>query len=40
MAAVTWSLATTIDPYFKQTATRELLSPVGAEVARWAAWGV
>ncbi|KAF8059791.1 fatty acid desaturase-domain-containing protein [Lyophyllum atratum] len=40
LAAVAWSLATTIDPYFKQTATRELLTPVGAEVARWAAWGV
>jgi omega-6 fatty acid desaturase (delta-12 desaturase) len=40
LAAAAWSLATTIDPYFKQTATRELLTPVGAEVARWAAWGV
>ncbi|KAG6816649.1 hypothetical protein H0H87_004292 [Tephrocybe sp. NHM501043] len=40
MAAVAWSLATTIDPYFKQSATRELLTPIGAEVARWTAWGV
>lgn len=40
MAAVCWSLATYIDPYFKQTATRELLTPVGAEFGRWAAWCV
>ncbi|KAG6887660.1 hypothetical protein C0995_013685 [Termitomyces sp. Mi166 len=40
MAAVVWSLATAIDPYFKQTATRELLTPVGAEVARWTAWSI
>lgn len=40
MAAFVWSLATTIDPYFKQRTTHELLTPVGAEVARWAAWGV
>ncbi|KAG6835280.1 hypothetical protein H0H93_003167, partial [Arthromyces matolae] len=31
LAAVAWSLATLIDPYFKQSATRELLTPVGAE---------
>ncbi|KAG6811249.1 hypothetical protein H0H92_008367 [Tricholoma furcatifolium] len=40
MAAVAWSLATAIDPYFKQSATKELLTPIGAEVARWATWGV
>jgi len=40
MAVAVWSLATTIDPYFKQAATREVLTPVGAELGRWAAWGV
>ncbi|KAG6872701.1 hypothetical protein C0995_007369 [Termitomyces sp. Mi166 len=40
MATVVLSLATTIDPYFKQAATRELLTPLGSEVARWAAWSV
>ncbi|KAF8876348.1 fatty acid desaturase-domain-containing protein [Infundibulicybe gibba] len=40
MAAIAWSLATTIDPYFKHAATREIMTPVGAEVLRWAAWGV
>ncbi|KAG6879098.1 hypothetical protein C0992_005243 [Termitomyces sp. T32_za158] len=40
MAVVAWSLATTIDPYFKQSATHQLLTPAGAEIARWAAWGV
>lgn len=40
MAAVAWSLATAIDPYFKESATRQLLTPLGAEFARWAAWGV
>lgn len=40
MATAVWSLATYIDPYFKGDATKELLTPVGAEVARWAAWGV
>ncbi|KAH0588282.1 hypothetical protein H2248_006988 [Termitomyces sp. 'cryptogamus'] len=39
MAVVAWSLATFIDPYFKQTVTSELLTPTGAEVMRWAAWG-
>lgn len=38
MAAVAWSLATYIDPYFKQSAVAEILTPVGAEVARWSAW--
>ncbi|KAF5366879.1 hypothetical protein D9615_010537 [Tricholomella constricta] len=40
LAAVAWSLATAIDPFFKHTVTREHLTPVGAEVVRWAAWGV
>lgn len=40
LASIAWSLATYIDPYFKKDTTVELLSPIGAEVARWAAWGV
>lgn len=38
LAATAWTCATYIDPYFQQAATKELLTPVGAEVARWAAW--
>jgi len=38
--ATAWSLATTIDPLFKQSAMRETLTPIGAETARWTAWGV
>ncbi|KAG6889934.1 tRNA-dihydrouridine synthase 3 [Termitomyces sp. Mi166 len=37
MAAAAWSLATYIDPFFNQAYITELLTPVGAEVARWAA---
>ncbi|KAF8220193.1 hypothetical protein L208DRAFT_1382738 [Tricholoma matsutake] len=40
MAAAAWSLATFIDPFFKQSVMRESLTPVGAEIGRWAAWGV
>lgn len=40
MAAVVWSLATYIDPYFKSAATQEAFGTLGAEVGRWAAWGV
>ena len=39
MATVAWSLAATIDPYFKKAATRDLLTQLGPEVVRWAAWG-
>ncbi|KAG6890245.1 hypothetical protein C0992_002773 [Termitomyces sp. T32_za158] len=38
LAAAAWSLATYIDPLFKQAQIVELLTPVGAEIARWAAW--
>ncbi|KAF8877269.1 hypothetical protein BD779DRAFT_1804031 [Infundibulicybe gibba] len=40
LATVAWSLAAYIDPFFKQSSTRAALSPIGAEVSRWAAWGV
>ncbi|KAF8887557.1 hypothetical protein BD779DRAFT_1786111 [Infundibulicybe gibba] len=40
LATVAWSLASYIDPFFKQSSTRAALSPIGAEVSRWAAWGV
>ncbi|KAG5635211.1 hypothetical protein H0H81_012027 [Sphagnurus paluster] len=40
LAAAAWFLASNIDPYFNQDSTRELLTPMGAELARWAAWGV
>jgi len=40
LATAVWSLATNIDPFFKQSVMRETLTPVGAETARWAAWGV
>lgn len=40
MAATAWTLATYIDPYFQSAATKEALGPIGAEVGRWAAWGV
>ncbi|KAF8065086.1 fatty acid desaturase-domain-containing protein [Lyophyllum atratum] len=40
LAAAAWSLATYIDPFFKQASMGELLTPVGAEVARWGAWCV
>ena len=39
LAAAAWSLATNIDPFFKQSVMRETLSPIGAEAARWATWG-
>jgi len=40
LAAIAWTLATFIDPCLKADATKELLSPIGAEVARWLAWCV
>ncbi|KAF8173116.1 hypothetical protein BJ912DRAFT_992797 [Pholiota molesta] len=40
LAATAWTLATYIDPYFQSAATKEALGPIGAEVGRWAAWGV
>jgi len=40
LATAAWSLATKIDPIFKQTVMRESLTTLGAEAARWAAWGV
>lgn len=39
-AGTAWTLASFIDPYFKSDAARETLTPVGAELARWASWGV
>ena len=38
LAAIFWTLATFIDPCFKAAATKEILTPIGAEVSRWAAW--
>ncbi|TFK46679.1 hypothetical protein OE88DRAFT_1687479 [Heliocybe sulcata] len=38
LAAAVWRCAMVIDPYFKSTATKQLLTPLGAEVARWGAW--
>jgi len=40
MAATCWKLATFIDPYFKSSGVKEFATPVGAEVARWAAWSL
>jgi omega-6 fatty acid desaturase (delta-12 desaturase) len=40
MAIAVWSFATRIDPLFQHSAIREILTPVGAEIGRWAAWGV
>ncbi|KII91495.1 hypothetical protein PLICRDRAFT_89777 [Plicaturopsis crispa FD-325 SS-3] len=40
LAAVAFKLATFIDPHFKGAAVVEQLTPIGAEVARWSAWGV
>ncbi|KAF9524565.1 fatty acid desaturase-domain-containing protein [Crepidotus variabilis] len=40
MAAVVWSLATYIDPFFGKDNVKEVLTPSGAEIARWAAWSV
>ena len=40
LAATAWTCATFIDPYFQSAAAKQLLTPIGAEVARWAAWGV
>lgn len=40
MAAALWSAATYIDPYFAKTEVAEVLTPIGAQVARWAAWCV
>jgi omega-6 fatty acid desaturase (delta-12 desaturase) len=38
LAAACWYAATYIDPYFKGEEVRQLLTPVGAETARWGAW--
>lgn len=40
LAAIAWTLATFIDPCFKADATHKILTPIGAEVIRWAAWCV
>ncbi|KAG5637213.1 hypothetical protein H0H81_005376 [Sphagnurus paluster] len=40
LATTAWSLATYIDPFFKDPSNKQLLTPLGAEVARWASWGV
>ncbi|KAG6844674.1 hypothetical protein H0H87_004848 [Tephrocybe sp. NHM501043] len=40
LAAAAWSLATYIDPFFRQRYIAEILSPIGAEAARWVSWGV
>ncbi|KAJ7595190.1 fatty acid desaturase-domain-containing protein [Mycena floridula] len=40
LASIAWSLATFIDPFFKRSDTIELLTPLGAEIGRWAGWGV
>ncbi|KAH8102899.1 fatty acid desaturase-domain-containing protein [Cristinia sonorae] len=38
LAAITWKLATFIDPFFRSAAVRGELTPFGAEIARWASW--
>lgn len=40
LAAIAWSLASSIDPYFKSASARNLLTPMGAELFRWSAWCV
>ncbi|EAU81574.2 delta 12 fatty acid epoxygenase [Coprinopsis cinerea okayama7 len=40
LAAVAWSLALRIDPFFQQATIRAIITPVGAECLRWIAWGV
>ncbi|KAF5337898.1 hypothetical protein D9757_015100 [Collybiopsis confluens] len=40
MATAVWTAATYIDPYFGKAEVIEKFSPIGAEVARWAAWSV
>lgn len=40
LAAIAWTLATFIDPCFKADATKKFFTPIGAELARWAAWCV
>ncbi|KAF9003034.1 fatty acid desaturase-domain-containing protein [Cyathus striatus] len=40
MAVVAWSLATTIDPYFKTKELRFFLTPIGAEICRWMSWSI
>ncbi|KIY48087.1 hypothetical protein FISHEDRAFT_44005 [Fistulina hepatica ATCC 64428] len=40
LCAAFWYLATFIDPYFKSATAAQLLTPGGAELARWATWGV
>lgn len=40
MAAALWTAATRIDPYFAKAEVSRRLTPIGAEIARWAVWGV
>jgi len=40
LAATAWNFATWIDPYFKASTTKTLLTPVGAQIGRWFAWAV
>lgn len=38
LAAITWKLATFIDPFFRSSAVRSELTLGGAGVGRWLAW--
>ncbi|KAM5531366.1 hypothetical protein V8D89_014959 [Ganoderma adspersum] len=40
MAAVCWRAALHIDPTFRTRAAAQLLTPLGAAIARWACWAV
>jgi hypothetical protein len=40
LAAGAWSIAMNIDLVFKQRVMKEILTPVGAEAARWVSWGI
>ena len=38
MAAITWELATYIDPLCTSPAFKATLGPIGSEVLRWSLW--
>ena len=38
IAAAFWDLALRIDPYYQSSPVKARLTPIGAEVGRWAFW--